>query len=117
MVHILLKAKEKGYLCAEAMDPAEGDLVMVNGKGKCTVLKRMGMRLRVEVEETGKPSWSEVTEMDADAQIGRVGTDLDLRRRSGRPARTLWLTPIVSRSSANARTQSQHSSQYEECWD
>ena len=63
MVHILLKAKEKGYLCAEAMDPAEGDLVMVNGKGKCTVLKRMGMRLRVEVEETGKPSWSEVKDV------------------------------------------------------
>jgi hypothetical protein len=63
VVHILLKAKEKGYLCAEAMDPAEGDLVMVNGKGKCTVLKRMGMRLRVEVEETGKPSWSEVKDV------------------------------------------------------
>ena len=45
------------------MDPAEGDLVMVNGKGKCTVLKRMGMRLRVEVEETGKPSWSEVKDV------------------------------------------------------
>ena len=43
-------------------EPGEGDSVIINNRGRCKVLKRMGMRLRVETE-AGRSVWAEVKDV------------------------------------------------------
>ena len=54
-------------------NPEVGDFVMINGKGKCKVVKKMGLRLRVEVEATSKQAWSECKQVVEILKPGEAG--------------------------------------------
>merc|ERR1711908_112080 len=59
--------------CTMDPNPEVGDFVMINGKGKCKVVKKMGLRLRVEVEATSKQAWSECKQVVEILKPGEAG--------------------------------------------